>query len=396
MSRIRFARVGLGFGGSFYVWLGRVGADSFRRTKCCALRATTRGNLMERASEADIRLTEAAYDLEVDPQAWFPSVMDAVLPLIDHGLGVAGLVGTRPASPGPVHIEQVQVASGPPDFPIRMMRAMAELPPEKTYAQATSGVRVLSELAAEDPLLLEAWSRHIDYAKDGVGITALDPDGHGIHLVAAAPSILTLGDAARRRWRMLAAHLCAGLRLRTALSRADSVPSEEGLPLGAEAVLDPKTFTLTEAIRDARSPDSTRALREAAIRMDRARGRLRKSDPEEALEIWKALVRGRWSVVNWFDNDQRRYVLAVPNPPKVRDPRGLTKRESQVVAYACLGESHKTIAYRLGISRSRVSYALRCSMRKFGVSTQAQLVEKLRPFGAERSSAPVVARKKQA
>lgn len=381
-------------GGSFYVWLRSIAADSFQVTIVGDWCATKREHSMERASEADIRLTEAAYDLAVEPAAWFPGVMDAVLPLIDHGLGVAGLVGTRPASPGPVQIEQAQVASGPPDFPIRMMRAMAELPPEATYAQATSGVRVLSELAAEDPLLLEAWSRHIDYAKDGVGITALDPDGHGIHLVAAAPSIVRLGDATRRRWQMLAAHLCAGLRLRTAMSEAESSLSAEGLPYGAEAVLDPTSFTLTEAIRDARKPDAGRALREAAIRVDRARGRLRKSDPNEALEIWKALVRGRWSVVHWFDTDGRRYVLAIPNPPKVRDPRGLTKRESQVVAYACLGESHKTIAYRLGISRSRVSYALRTAMRKLGVSTQAQLVEKLRPFGVQGLNAPVADRKK--
>jgi DNA-binding CsgD family transcriptional regulator len=82
-------------------------------------------------------------------------------------------------------------------------------------------------------------------------------------------------------------------------------------------------------------------------------------------------------MVEWFDTDRRRYILAVPNAPRVLDPRGLTKRESQVVAYAVLGESHKHIAYRLGISRSRTSNALKSAMRKLGAKTQPQLVAKL-------------------
>jgi DNA-binding CsgD family transcriptional regulator len=117
--------------------------------------------------------------------------------------------------------------------------------------------------------------------------------------------------------------------------------------------------------------------------MDRARGRLRRDDPETALKIWWALLRGRWSMVEWFDTDRRRYILAVPNAPRVLDPRGLTNRECQVVAYAALGESKKLIAYRLGISGPRTSEALRSAMRKLCVKTQAQLVEKLHTLGAE-------------
>lgn len=331
---------------------------------------------MERASEAAISLTEAAYDLQVDTDDWLPRVMQAGLPLIDHGLGVAGLIGTRPPTPGPVHLEQMHVASGPPDFPMRMMRAMAELPPETMYQQATSGIRLLSELTAEDPEFLEAWTNHIDYAKDCVGVTALDPDGRGVHLAAPVAANLRLSRTERARWRMVAAHLCAGLRLRKAVKVKGWEASS--LPCGAEAILDPKSFNLEEAVGDAQRPDTVERLRQAAIQVDRARGRLRQSDPEEALHIWKALVRGRWSIVSWFDSDQRRYVLAVPNPPNVLDPRGLTKRESQVAAYAAMGESHKAIAYRLGISPSRVSDALASTMRKLRVKTQPQLVERLR------------------
>ena len=334
---------------------------------------------MERPAEAAITMTEAAYDLQVAEEDWFPNVIDAAAVLIDHGLGVAGLSGTKPEGNGPMQVEELHVATGPADFPIRLMRAMAELPSESLRQATQSGIGVLSELNAEEPRFLDAWRRHIDYAEDGIGITALDPNGRGVHIIAPVPGATSLSRAERNRWQMLAAHLSSGLRLRGALADSSSGSRSAGadLPCGAQALLDANTFQVTEAVDDARLPGSLQALREAAIRMDRARGPLRKSDTEEALKIWWALLQGRWSMVEWFDTDQRRYILAVPNAPSVVDPRGLTQRESQVVAYAALGESSKLIAYRLGISRSRTSNALSSAMLKLGVKTQPQLVAKL-------------------
>jgi len=343
---------------------------------------------MERRVEAAIEMTEAAYDLQASDEEWFPQLMRAAVDLIDHGLGVAGLVGRMPKQPGPVDVEELHVATGPEDFPLRLMRAMSELPPDKMRTQVHSGIGVLSEVNAEEPRFLEAWRRHIDYAQDGLGITAMDPDGRGVHIIAPVPETITPSRIERNRWQMLAAHMSSGLRLRGALSKlVDTEPSRaaSSLPMGADAMLDPRSFDVTEAVDEAQLPESRQALREAAVRIDRARGPLRKENPQQALEIWWALLRGRWSMVEWFDTDQRRYVLAVPNGPRVIDPRGLTARESQVVAYAALGDSHKLVAYRLGISRSRVSDALQSAMRKLGVKTQPQLVEKLSTLGATES-----------
>jgi DNA-binding NarL/FixJ family response regulator len=121
-------------------------------------------------------------------------------------------------------------------------------------------------------------------------------------------------------------------------------------------------------------------VREAAIRIDRAGGELHRGDPEEASELWKGLVEGRLSMVDWFDHDGRRYVLALHNPPHVKDPSSLTERETQVCAYVCLGESNKLISYRLGVGQACVSSTLRSAMHKLGVQTRAQLVERLRGF----------------
>lgn len=340
---------------------------------------------MKPVPDGAIRMAEAAYDLHVPDKDWFPNVMEAAVALIDHGLGVAGLVGTMPRDPSETQlVEELHVATGPEDFPMRLMRAMAELPQESIRLQVHSGIGVLSEVNAEEPRFMEAWRRHIDYAEDGIGVTGMDPNGRGVHIIAPVPKTKTLSRAERDQWQMLAAHLSSGLRLRGAVSKAHRESlAENQLPCGADAVLDANSFGVTEAVNDARLPDSLRELRDAAVRIDRARGQLRREDPHKALEIWWALLKGRWSMVEWFDTDDRRYVLAVPNAPRIVDPRGLTERESQVVAYAALGDSHKLIAYRLGISRSRVSNALASAMRKLNVKTQAQLVEKLHMLAAE-------------
>jgi DNA-binding CsgD family transcriptional regulator len=340
---------------------------------------------MNQSGDAAITMTESAYDLRVSDKDWFPQVMDAAVALIDHGLGVAGLVGTMPRNPSETQVvEELHVATGPADFPIRLMRAMAELPPASIRPQVHSGIGVLSEVNAEEPRFMEAWRRHIDYAEDGIGVTGMDPNGRGVHIIAPVPKTKTLSRAERDKWQMLAAHLSSGLRLRGAVSkiRGESSPSTE-LPYGADAVLDASTFGVTDAVNNAQLPESLRELRSAAIRIDHARGRLRRDDPHKALKIWWALLQGRWSMVEWFDTDDRRYILAVPNAPRVTDPRGLSERESQVVAYAALGDSHKLIGYRLGISRSRVSNALSLAMRKLNVKTQAQLVEKLHLLAAK-------------
>ena len=178
---------------------------------------------------------------------------------------------------------------------------------------------------------------------------------------------------------MLAAHVCAGYRLRRSLFQ--SGPTERpssALPYEAEAVIDPKDFSIADASGLAKC--SLAGLRQAAIRSDQARGPLRQ-EPDKALEFWNALVLGRWSMADWFDTDGRRFVLAIPNAPGVVNPRGLTEREAQVATYAAFGHSNKFIAYELGISRPRVTFLLNSSMRKLGARTQAHLVRKLHDLG---------------
>jgi len=337
---------------------------------------------MDSVGSAIIDFTEAAYDLELSDEEWLPTLLDRGLPVFEHGLGVAGMRYGRPPDGGPFQLLDVYVASGPKDFAERHTRALSTTPSEVLREQVRPGrASTASADADANDGQIAHYISHVDYCKDLLYLTAVDCKGSGVAVVAPLPEVTSLTGYAAERWQMIAAHVDAGHRLRQALS--DHAAGEEpcpDLPYDAEAIFDGRSLRLTEAVGQAKERGSTAKLREAAITVDRARGKMRSTDPDQALKTWKALVRGRWSMVDWFDTDGRRFVLALPNSPSVTDPRGLSERESQVVTYAVLGQTNKMIAYRLGLSTSRVSMLLRDAMQKLGVQTRTQLVLKMRNF----------------
>jgi DNA-binding NarL/FixJ family response regulator len=119
-------------------------------------------------------------------------------------------------------------------------------------------------------------------------------------------------------------------------------------------------------------------LRRAARAIDRARTKSR-SDEDAALDAWQGLVAGRWSLVDRFDSDGRRYLVARRNDPDVPDPRALTRRERQVLAYAALGHPLKLVAYSLGLSVSTIALHRARAMRKLGLRSQAEVVRLFTP-----------------
>jgi len=329
-----------------------------------------------------IDFAEAAYDLEPEPHDWLPKLVEAGAPVFDQGLGVFAVTCARPPQGASLLIDGLYVVSGPDDLAERVTRLQQEIPPNLLWLLSRPTMpKTLSEAAEDNLEALQLIMRHFDFAKDGLGMSSFDPDGRGVYLIAPLANVTTLTHASRERWQMLAAHFGAGHRLRRALREAGSEPATD-LPHGAEVVIDPSGFRVTDAQGQAKSRDARNALREAAVQVDRARGRMRESDPEKALELWKALVRGRWSTVDWFDSDGRRYVLGLPNPPGVSDPRGLTEREMQVVALVLSGQTNTMIGYNLGLSKGRISTLLRSAMRKVGVRTRAQFVSKYHTLGA--------------
>jgi DNA-binding NarL/FixJ family response regulator len=100
---------------------------------------------------------------------------------------------------------------------------------------------------------------------------------------------------------------------------------------------------------------------------------MRRSDPERALATWTALVSGRWSLVDRYERDGRRYLVARPNPHDAPDPRMLSERERAVAHLVALGWSNKWIAYELGLSPSTVATHLSSALEKLRLKARTDL-----------------------
>lgn len=196
---------------------------------------------------------------------------------------------------------------------------------------------------------------------DAVGLRANATPRSGIMLTTQVPTGHRLRN--RELWERFAAHLGAALRLR----RMKAAPSPDSAP----AVLLPNG-RLEHACRDAIAAQAP--LGRAAKAIDRARGKLRRLDPEAAAALWRTMVRGEWSLVDWYDHDGKRFLLAQENRIPSRPMDMLTPREEQVVACAAMGHSNKLIAYDLGISTGSVAVLLGRAARKVGVSGRVALV----------------------
>jgi DNA-binding CsgD family transcriptional regulator len=196
---------------------------------------------------------------------------------------------------------------------------------------------------------------------DMVGVNGLDPSRHGCMLtivVRKTPHSPRTGHV----WQRLAAHISAGNRLRTtlaALSEPNFDPTQR-----AEAVL-----TANGKVEHATGPAESRAareaLRDALVRIDKARSE--QDDARRSVDLWRGLVAGRWSLVEHFERDGKRFYLAHKNDPELEKDRALTDRERQVLGYAELGYSNKFVSYALGLSSSTVSTLLARARRKMGI-----------------------------
>ena len=177
--------------------------------------------------------------------------------------------------------------------------------------------------------------------------------------------------AERSAFHMLSAHIKAGLRLRRRLTQPSLAvaPPEDGAVLDASACL-------VHAEGEAREPEARALLEHKTREIDRARTQAAGRN-DDALAVWQGLIDGRWSLVERFDSDGKRYLLAHKNPETVTDPRGLTSLESRVTGLAVRGYSDKLVAYHLGIPEGTVASCIARALRKLGLADRMELVRTL-------------------
>jgi DNA-binding NarL/FixJ family response regulator len=185
----------------------------------------------------------------------------------------------------------------------------------------------------------------------------------------------------RTRWSCVSAHLGAGMRLRAATRalQLDRAPVEAVLDSGGR---------VQHARAGAASVGARELLREAVRRIEKARTTEGRRDPDAAMDSWEGLVDG-WSLVDRFDTDGKRFVVAIQNDPAHPDPRGLTTGEREVAEFVGLGRSTKEIAYILGVSLSAVTNLTARAQDKLGLTSRAELAAFFAPCGLRAKLAEV-------
>jgi DNA-binding CsgD family transcriptional regulator len=321
---------------------------------------------------AAIEVIEAAYRSEGSTIDWLRAIA-AAMPARPHAMGHICL--TYHLTPRrQLRFDEVVQIDTPADISAVSRDAMESMPPE--YVQATwlslpCGTARGGGPAQAREQTRAALERYYGPfgIEDIVVVNGIDPTQQGVYVGALTAKEATLGRRERSTWSRVAAHLVSSYRLR----RAQAGEPEAVIGSGGR---------IEHAIADARATSAREALRDAALAIDRARSRRNGLDENDAVEMWQALVSGRWTLVDRIDSDGKRYFVARQNDPDVVRHHELTRRERQVVGFAALGHSNKLIAYELGLSTSAVAVYLDVAMEKLGVSSRADLIVAARAFGA--------------
>jgi DNA-binding CsgD family transcriptional regulator len=323
-------------------------------------------------------ILDAAYRLDRDDLSWLGGVTRAFESRLDSGLGVAGLIYDV-SDPRRARYSSPQFFGCPNEVRESARRVLQALPEDIVHDSILSpAASTSSETLGRRRL--SAWFRAAGSEfSDSAALNALDPSGHGCLLVAPMRRMASLTPRRRIVLERLSAHLASGHRLRRVLR-----VSKVALLDGAEAILDP-AGRIAHAQGEARSQDAREALQRAVLRIDRVRTR-KAPPPDDALAMWSALVEGRWSVIDHFDSDGRRFFLAMHNAAPVPLHRRLSQRERQIAAYAALGHSNKLIAYELGLNLSTIATHLATAMTKLGLRHRSDLIVLMRQLSAAQGS----------
>jgi DNA-binding CsgD family transcriptional regulator len=318
-----------------------------------------------------ISIVEAAYNCELDERTWLRGLLERAAPKLDRGFGVAITTYAPNIRPEDSLFEPHQMDRRLAGAQTAMFEAYPDVFQRVRSSMGTH--QISTETLGLTREEAETFSPAVQFlhpfgVRDLIGVVSRDPSGHAVMLAAPIPDVRPPTERERSTWGRIAAHIGAGARLRRTFPGG---PNGD-LSHGADAVLSP-SGSVTHAEAGAQGPSARDSLRRAAKAIDRARSKGR-SNEDEALDLWQGLVAGRWSLVEQFDSDGRRFMVARRNAPQVTDPRALGLRERQVLAYVAMGQPAKLIAYSLGVSPSSVSTARRTAMRKLGLKTTADVV----------------------
>jgi DNA-binding CsgD family transcriptional regulator len=330
----------------------------------------------------------AAYALDGDDSDWLARLVEVMGPLLDAG---RGLVGFRwgLAPDGSVQAHEMRVAGGRAGDEEMLRELLGNLDSTRSSLayEAPYSFKSLSEIARDHPTLTDLKRdrdmQRIAHDREVVDFEMLRIDearDRGWMFSVLHPEVRAIPSPRRALWQRVGAHIAAGARLRLQLAapRLDE----------AAAVYDPATGRLEVTERELTSAGRRRRLVEI-IEARRAADRLADQRPLEAMELWKGLVAGRWSLLDVLDSDGRVFTILRENPLGVRSRVALSERERQAAFLVGRGHHVKLVAYELGLSPATVRAQLRTAMRKLNVEDRAGLCRLVASVSRARSATAV-------
>jgi DNA-binding CsgD family transcriptional regulator len=321
-----------------------------------------------------LSVIEAAYRIDAPPDVWLKALADTIYGQIGVGHGLFGFCYDVSEQCRLSVRERVEI--GMPEGLDEQMTGNLEALPDwyirGTFVRCDAG----TSSHIEDARIRELSTMQMDALAQMFGwrdifiVSGMDPSRHGVYFGAWLDKQTKLGRVTHATWARVAVHLAAAYRLRRRLA-----PSEASRAETADAVLSP-AGRIEHAQNEAQPSEARHILQDAVVTVERARGRVRRESPERAVAAWPGLVSGRWTLVDHFESDGKRYVLARKNDVALTGFAALSLRERQALGYAALGHTNKLIAYEMGISASTVSVLLHRAAKKLGAETRGALIER--------------------
>jgi len=308
-------------------------------------------------------VVERMYDLDISPGEWLARVTESLRPFLDrHHLGIVGAFYTCPDA-CTWRIESSVVQDVAPRLVLDYLEFLAA-PPSTLLDDTVLSRRwyLLSRINRWSDV--EAAFDAMSVAADKMTLTAIEPDGGGCLFGSFQRERRPVSPALARSLTLLGTHLMAAHRLRTQLSRPHARPDA--------FVLD--TAGRLHGVTGKMPAPCERARLQRAVRA-RERARTRQGQQEPALlEDWRSFVEMGLTLIDHFERDGHRWVLAIDNRPTPVGLAQLSEREREVVRQAVLGLPNKVIAYNTGLAHSTVRVLLARAAAKLGARSRAQLV----------------------
>lgn len=317
------------------------------------------------------RFLEATYCLDIEDQSWLGEIMEASRLVWGGETWIHGAIYDA-SDVTAFRIRNFHIIDGPDAAQTLLLRGVQSFTPSfvvrSFYVLGASLARKVAE-----PELAAMFSdmETLGYP-DNFTINSIDPSGQGIIISNWSSDPKKPPLAEMKLYRRMAYHLAAAHRYRRRLRGSQAAGGSLDPTRDAEAILDVRGRVLhaAGAAKQKRSQveliDTFRA-RELALTS--------RADNNEGLRRWCPLTSMRWTLVDSFERNGRRYIVACENQACVLGLSALSERERQVIAHLALGQSTKETAYALGISDATVRVLVARAATKLGVKNRRGVLE---------------------